>query len=379
MNEKEIKNLADCIEKGTNPVEVAGHGRGSTHKGYLTWLLNSGHWSNAPKAIELLVDSPSITCSQENDRYQEIALNWKSNFTGPFWCEYERRIGDRNSRVDLLLCTNNENDMDLPIELKVDDDLEYSQLEKYSSGREDELGLVFLLGSSSVRDDSYHNIGCWKWITVNEILAAWECLYDSMPPRGREWYNSLQNEALRLNCAFEIENYDRSICNNDNFEMWKYGFRGEKHLNFSKLSSVKNVLYNNRNKEVSEWELYDTRNNTVLNLKSKTYPWKNIPNLGENKYYWEFNDDKFVLKVEYEKERGDNGIREWIGRKQDSFKEGWSWPDGVTLLPPRRPKSNTKWHISVLRWELTFDSAKSVADQAIKIIESVSNSKVLDN
>ena len=59
MKEIEFKNLATCIEKGTNPVEVAGYGRESTHKGYLTWLLNSEHWNDARKAIDLLIDWPS--------------------------------------------------------------------------------------------------------------------------------------------------------------------------------------------------------------------------------------------------------------------------------------------------------------------------------
>ena len=69
-----------------------------------------------------------------------------------------------------------------------------------------------------------------------------------------------------------------------------------------------------------------------------------------------------------------------MGReKQDSLKQGWNWPDGVTLRPPRKPRSDAKRYVSVLRWNLTFDSAQSVADQAVKVIELLANSKILDN
>ena len=215
MNEREIKNLADCIEKGKNPVEVDGYGTELTHQWYLTWLLDSRHWRDARKAIDLLIDSPSsYKCPEDNKGYQEIAEKWKRNFPKEVWCNFEYPIGNKGE-VDLFLRSEDGTGLGLPIELKVDDKLQYNQLEKYSSGREDELGLVFLLGSSSVRDDSFHNIGCWKWITINDILTAWECLYGSMPQRGKMWYDSLKNEELRLNYAFEIENYDRSYCNLD--------------------------------------------------------------------------------------------------------------------------------------------------------------------
>ena len=381
MNEKEFKNLATCIENNDNPVEVDGYGPELTHQWYLTWLLDSRHWRDAREAIDLLIDSPSsYKCPEDNKLYQKIAGQWKRNFPQEFWCNFEYPIGNKGE-VDLFLRSEDGTGFGLPIELKVDDELQYNQLEKYSSGREDELGLVFLLGSSSVRDDSFHNIGCWKWITINDILTAWECLYGSMPQRGKMWYDSLKNEVLRLNYAFEIENYDISISGSKDPD-WrkKYGYRGDrikKHLYFSKLNSVKNVLYEKRNKGLMEWKLYDTRNNTVLNLNSEEYPWKNITNLGENKYYWEFNDEVLVLKVEFEKEYGDVGIREWIAKKQDRFKQGWNWPDDVEFTS-HKPRSDARDHVSVLRWKLPFDSAQSVADQAVKIIKLVDNSKILD-
>ena len=385
MKEREIKELATCIEKGANPVEVAEYGRESTHKGYLTWLLNSGRWGDkkdARKAIDLLVDSASIKWPKENDRYQESTENWKRNFPKNFWCQYERKIG-ANSKVDLLLCTNPGDNMNLPIELKTDTKLSKTQLNNYSSNRENELGLVFLLGSSAVRED-YQNDptevnGCFGILTVEDILSSWQNLYHSMPQPGKDWYDSLKNEAIRLNCAFEIENYDSSICDSNDFEWWKYGYRTPKHLYYSKLNSVRNVLHDNKNREVTEWRLYDTPGNTVLNLKNSNYSWKDIPNLGKNQYYWEFNDYIFTLKVIYEEEYGNEKIIEWVGKKQDSLKQGWNWPDGVTLRPPRKPRSDAKRYVSVLRWNLTFDSAQSVADQAVKVIELLANSKILDN
>lgn len=382
MNEQKIENLATCIENRTNPVEVVGYGSELTHQWYLTWLLDSCHWKDARKAIDMLIDWPSYKCPEDNDCYQEIAEQWKSHFSQEFWCNFEYPIG-RNGEVDLFLRSENENDFGLPIELKVDGKLDKYQLEKYSSDRKNELGLVFLLGSSSVRHDSFpdtnDDIGCWKWITINDILTVWECLYESMPKRGKVWYDSLQNEALRLNCAFEIEKYYRSIYDSEDADWWeKYGYRTKYHFYYSILNSVNEFLRDNINKEMTKWELYATRNNTVLNLKSEKYTWKNIQNHGNNKYYWEFNDDDFVLKVEFEEEFGDDKIREWIEKKQGCFELGWNWPDGVTLKTIRKPRKDAKSHVSVLRWNLTFDSAQSVAEQTVKIIELVDESKILD-
>ena len=386
MKEKEIKELATCIEKGTNPVEVAEYGRESTHKGYLTWLLNSGRWGNkkdARKAIDLLVGSASITWPKEDDRYREIAENWKTNFPETFWCHYERKIG-ANSKVDLLLCTNPEDNMNLPIELKTDTKLSKTQLNNYSSNRENELGLVFLLGSSAVRED-YQNDpteinGCFGILTVEDILSSWQNLYHSIPQPGRDWYDSLKNEVLRLNCAFEIENYDISISDSKDFEWWKYGYRSPKHLYYSKLNSVRKVLHDNKNNKLTKWILYDGGHNTVLNLRESKHSWKDIPNLGKSRYYWEFINEKLALKVEYTGEQSDDafrGTKSWISGKKDSLnKTEWSWPDGVT---PSRPRARAGTWISVFHWKLTFDSAELVANQAVKIIELVENSKILDN
>ena len=383
MKEKEFKKLATCIEKGTNPVEVAEYGRESTHKGYLTWLLNSNRWDEAGEAIDLLVDSASITWPKEDDRYREIAENWKKNFPEIFWCQYERKIG-ANSKVDLLLCTNPEHNMNLPIELKTDTELSKTQLNNYSSNRENDLGLVFLLGSSAVRNDdqkySTEVNGCFGILTVEDILSSWQKLYHSMPQPGKDWYDSLKNEAIRLNCAFEIENYDSSICDTSDFEWWKYGYRTPKHLYYSKLNSVRNVLRDSKNNELTKWILYDGGHNTVLNLRESKHSWKDISNLEKSRYYWEFINDKLALKVEYtgnQSEDAFRGTKSWISGKKDSLNQTeWSWPDGVI---PSRPRESEGTWISVFHWKLTFDSAESVADQAVKIIELVDKSKILAN
>lgn len=230
--------------------------------------------------------------------------------------------------MDLFLRSEKGNGLGLPIELKTDTKLRKTQLNDYSSNREDELGLVFLLGSTAVRDD-YHNEttninGCFGILTVEDILSSWKNLFHSMPQQGKNWYDSLRNEALRLNRAFEIEKYEISITGGKDAD-WrkKYGYRGnnyEKHLYFSKLNSVRKVLCD-KNNELTKWNLYDGGRNTVLNLKETKYSWKDVPNLGKNQYYWEFNDNDFTLKVRYEEKFGDNKIIEWIVKKQASLKQ----------------------------------------------------------
>ena len=200
-----------------------------------------------------------------------------------------------------------------------------------------------------------------------------------MPQRGKEWYDSLKNEALRLNCAFEIENYNSSISGSRDSDWRKrYGYRGNndnKHLYYSRLHSVKEIL--SANEKFGNLLLYDGGFNTVLNLKDEEYSWVRVPGREDN-YYWEFNDNKLVLKVEYAKEKGDDGIKAWIGEKKLLIEESSIvWPGDVTPHSP--PRRGGNWYISVFQWELTFDSAESVADQAVKIIELVANSKILDN
>ena len=273
-----LEEVACRLDAGSNPVEVAGYGRESTHKGYLTWLLNTSRWSEAKEGLCRLVEAADWPGSSSRRR---SATEWVRKFPEDFWSEYERRIGRK--KVDLMVTAGHDDSSQksLPIELKTDNVVAESQLSEMSINPEQDIGLVLLLGTSAVRDDSIpKERGCFAPVTVDRILTAWEGLEASLPPVGHHWLEALRYENLRLNNAFGLSSKQRET----------YGYRSEKHLFYALLNSVKEILNENNSKGC--WSLYDGGHNTVLNLK----PWKSVAD-GNACVYWEFNDNKLCLKV----------------------------------------------------------------------------------
>ena len=142
-----LSEIRNRIDKGCNPVEVAGYGREGTHKGYLTWLLNTWRWPGARDGLRRLVER----AQWPSDSRREHATQWVHSFPREFWCEYERRFG--SGKIDLLVQA--ENGANLPIELKTDSVADEDQLARMSSDPGNfPFGLILCLGSTAVRDDS---------------------------------------------------------------------------------------------------------------------------------------------------------------------------------------------------------------------------------
>ena len=348
MTELTLEKVARRLDEGSSPVEVAGYGRESTHKGYLTWLLNTWHWTEAKEGLCRLVEVAAWQggrCRSATARIRE--------FPDEFWCEYERRVGNR--KVDLVVRAGHyDRPHKLAIELKTDSVAGANQLKEMSVGLGEDVGLVLLLGSSAVRDDSIPKElakrGRFAPVTVDRILAAWEGLEASMPRVGSDWLEALGHENLRLNNAFDLTPEQRK-------KYWCYGYRSKKHLFYALLNTVRETL--NEHDSAGCWSLYDGGYNTVLNLE----PWKPVAD-GNASVYWEFNDDHLALKVE---QSGNDAItRKWVGEAQNRALN----LESSCKIQPRKARAGSKY-ISVMRWPLCFDTACSVAERSCEIINLV--------
>lgn len=350
MSELTLETVMDRLHKGCNPVEVAGYGRESTHKGYLTWLLNTGHWKNAPQALVRLVEA---ALSEWPDKHRASARRWIQRCPDSVYAVYEQRVG--KGTVDLLVRAGDGDDRDLlPIELKTDSTVGEDQLTKMSAEGSPPVGLVLLLGTSAIRDrilPSIEDRGCFAALTLEQIIDAWRDL--EMPRPGADWLEALQHEQTRHTRAFEVG------C--DESRWWAY--RSNKHVFYALLASVKHEL-RNRYRQFGSWKLYDGSFNTVLNLSGdRGWSWKRVAR-GNAKAFWEFNDKEFVLKVE---QCGDETTtRGWISEIQDKLVPG-NLPNGLVSRRPRAAPAGSTW-ISVWRWRSPFDSAESVAKRCIDII-----------
>ena len=348
MDELTFDEVISRLNMGCNPVEVAGYGRESTHKGYLTWLLNTSHW---PKAKEGLIRLVKIVGHNWPDGCDGKAVEWLRQCPNEFYCEYERRVGKR--KVDLLVKSKNCGHL-LPIELKTDGKVGKNQLSEMSVDPRLGIGLVLLLGSSAVRDDSLPEKaerGFFAPLTVDNILTAWEEMETDMPRVGRDWLEALQHEQLRLNNAFDLTSERRDA------------YRDRKHMFYALLNSVKKVL-NEEYPSIETWQLYDGGYNTVLNLES----WKEVAG-GNASAYWEFNDCELVLKVRRDGE--ERITRQWVEETQKNIRNlEFTAQDRGKKTQNQKARAGSTW-ISVWRWCLPFDTAHNVAERSVDIIRQV--------
>lgn len=325
MPELTMERLRRRIEEGSNPVEVAGYGRESTHKGYLSWLLNTRHWPQAKEALIRLVKAA------ERPDYRGVK-RWIEQCPDELWCEYERPMGKSRKRkkIDLLVRGKNGDDHDaLPIELKTDTVAGRNQLRDMSDGSDLDTGLILLLGSSAVRDPLIpKDAGIFLPLTTSNILDAWDKSELSLPQPGKDWLESLRHERLRLDCAFDLTREQRGA-------YWRYGYRSCRDLLYALLNSVRNVL-DQKYCYLGTWSLYDRPHNTVLNLNYGDW----TPVADNNvRAYWEFNDKSLVFRVRTSEQ--DKIAREWIDREREKIRKSeTSWP--VKYKFPRTARRNSE-------------------------------------
>ncbi|MXX06071.1 MAG: hypothetical protein F4Z71_04850 [Gammaproteobacteria bacterium] len=342
MNSLDAKILKQRLAQGCNPVDIAGYGRESTHKGYLTWILNSEHWHLAGTAVLRLLEVALKKKCEKQCKREELWLKLKPNEVRT---DYEKKIG--SGKVDLLVrAVGSETDC-LPIELKTDGKATKDQITKLSKKGAPEIGLILLLGTSAIRDDCMPNDkGNFVPLTISEILDAWSEF--DLPQAATDWLNALTHENFRLENAFSMRSE----------KLEEVGYRDSNHRYFALLHSVQEEL----NERRKEWRLYWGGYNPVLNWKIDG-KWLSVAK-GNAEVFWEFNNNKLVLKVW---RRGDESItKNWITDKQHKL-SGLKFPEKPKKF--RSARTGSTW-ISVMGWaDIPFDCARQVAEYALQIID----------
>ena len=376
----DAKTLRKRIAHGCNPVEIAGYGRESTHKGYLTWLLNTEHWCKAGDAVRSILEKAK---NKKEEGKQALIEDVIKNIPEKLETEYEKRCG--SGTVDLVVkSTCNGRPFKLPIELKTDGKEGKNQLGRLSDKAEPRIGLVFLLGTSAIRDDIENgDRGIFVPLTVCEILDAWGELKSPQP--GLDWMNSLRHEKYRLQHAFRIYNCAKE----EECKLTEVGYRDKRNKYFSLLNLVRKEMNPSDWKFCDDgpetesrqtdrcksshgnWDLYDggPQLGPVLNLKNNKN-WLPIAinhTLPDNntKIFWEFNCNFLVLKVQR------FGSKAWINslrEKLRAYKNEYLNHADTLDIPRRSPRKNSQY-ITVGSWRISFCSAKDVANRACKIIE----------
>jgi len=200
-----------------NPVNIAGYGRESTHKGYLSWILSTYRNKLAVELIRAL--------SHELPK----KANWGTLEYAD--CEYEQCIGAHRVDLQIKLCKDefSPHSRLLPIELKTDSgpsgEGQFSDMTAYVDSHTEYLGCwVICLGSSSVQN---HSWGEFHMITPEKILISWEPYYHTGPKYLRDWMDMVALEVARQRLAVEI--YREYTIDHDHNCVWKYGLRNEKN------------------------------------------------------------------------------------------------------------------------------------------------------
>ena len=360
MANLDFQTLQRRLHEGKNPVELAGYGRESTHKGYLTWMLDTGRWRQAREAIQRLVH---VAWTRKH-RPRTLTADggpqawWEApeppTVPASFWTEFERPLGKR--KVDLMIMTNDGGTKKVwgALELKTDSPPGKNQFVKMSKCLEGKPALVINLGSMSVRDDGSHTGGYADFAVIRprDILEAWTPL--DKPTPVAQWLEALAHEVWRLENAFHLTRAERK-------SWWIWGYRSPKHLHYALLQAVRENLHR-RHPDIGTWQLFDGGHNTVLNLQRCPYSWialKDHPGLTA---YWEFNDRRLMLKVK--REEDPTKTRAWIRTWQNTAKrQPCRWP----MELPGALRASATW-ISVMTWEVPDDSPDEMADAAVAVI-----------
>jgi hypothetical protein len=347
MDFHKIECLED-LEKAVNlpnPVNIAGYGKESTHKGYLSWILDSKRWEMAERAFISLC-SAAVSQNNSKDELPKEAKDLEILFEMPL----------NKRKVDLLIRFTSEGiKMAVPIELKTDSGPsgekqleELSKPERFDTAQIP-LRIVLLLGSSCVQ--SIENYGRFFPLRPKQIIMAINHFQGYYPEFCKDWIQSIQMEIDRFN--FVMNAYKSNL--KDKYKI--YGYRSPSHLMFYVLDHIRRYLINAD--PGCTWKLYPSQHNTVLNL-SVEGSWIKLKDDINAQAYFEFNDDRFVLKL-WKKGSNDNNLRELIRDIQQAVKND---PLGSQTKVKLSGDS-----VSLCSWPMNFEHLEKCTEQVLKIVK----------
>jgi hypothetical protein len=291
-------------------------------------------------------------------------------------CKWEQKFG-KGREIDLLVknvkCKDDE--PILPVELKTDSGSKNKEQFRAFCNHAETYHLpvlILALGSSSVQslvDEEDEELRSRiAIIRPRDIIEVWNDFKDDPRAYMRDWLKAVELEDMRR----ELVMYLRKKHDGESDWWWQYGYRSFKCMAYYLLDKLRDIL---REKGIgNQWKIFDGGYNSVMSIDWGDRNWQSVQDLEDLKWYFEFNDEKLVLKVQREKAEPED-TRKWI-KSAHKILENVS---GSDLPMPEKPKvSNCKgiW-LSVMRWSLDWPNPEHVTDQVNKVMETFGRDGVL--
>ncbi|PEA92454.1 hypothetical protein CON66_29705 [Bacillus cereus] len=337
-----------------NFVDIVGYQFEKVHTGVIKWLLDSSNTK-----IKLIEKFKAIRNIYE---LCNIPLPFECSNISAIECKTEYPIG-KGKRVDLvidILLTNGEI-MHIVIEMKVDTIAKEDQLLATYNGfseKENTIYLLFLFGSSQICQIPKYEL--FNTFRLNEILLAFNNI-DCNHYIYTDWLQSLQAELIR---SQTIKDELANLTYITDKDFWRdKGYR----THFTAFYYLYNQLKSNSKKEV-DWNIYSGNNNPIMNWEpgwlSKTISNKTI------KFYWEFNYEDLILKVQLPKE-GYLSSQELQQLKDNIISIASKIPQiqGNKVRMQSKPKT----YNSLYKWKFNFlkDNFESIMESSEFIINNI--------
>lgn len=358
------KTLNDLkrAHESCNPVVIAGYSRESTHKGYLSWMLDSRR--NKVNAMDITRKLLSAA---------EIDIDFKSVHVAP-----EAKTKTCNSKIDLVLrldpSAKGECSEEIPVELKVESGPSGN---KQLQNLNNQPSIVLLLGSSSTRDFDWERYSNIKVVRHSQLLELWKTFCNAGPLFLCHWLESVAMEVARKRLAHEL--YQRIIekptprgqATLD--ELHSYGFCSDKHLWYYIYDAFRNVQ-----EPFKKWQIADGSYNPVLSGPSKSLP---LETGVQEAYKWYFEFNYGVLRLKLSKPEGDpytlEKLKDWRKRLVEQAND-----PSNEKLPAAKPSSYNKWSkkwLTMVKWDLRNPSMdfERTAETTSNIIDRYQQSRMM--
>jgi len=355
-----------------NPVVIAGYGRESTHKGYLSWIFDGSRNPLATEALGRLIKQ--VSARGFLDKVPSVSS------LSSVSCRYEEPYG---GKVDLLVRAKvgGGHELQVPIELKTDSDLYEDQFKKMSDhakGEKNEkthvICCAFLLGTSALklpledrrnRKEEAEELHDFVPITPTDLVNAWEDLMHERKCPGylKDWLEAVGSEKGRHEMAFQLcnENWDPGVFWEQ--EQWRiYGYRGYNSMMQCALNGIRQRLL--AVSVIDYGRIYLAQHNAVLSLEFGD-PVKKWYKTGVADLWWfiEFNNEKLVLKTGREASVSVEQVEKWCEKV---------WQDRLVGTNANRAKKRAgKTWRSIAQWACDFRKPDDVLETVRKVARAM--------
>ncbi len=366
-----------------NPVNIAGYGQESTHKGYLSWILDS---DRNPKAIELATFL-----------LQKAAGNWRVPFLGSagnplniqrVWVTTETQLGKKFIDIMIHLDAKGEEFTNYALGVVIKTDSGPSSPEQFDSmyaELEDNpqcLGAIVLqLGTSCLfRGDLV--FGFFEPVSFVDIYKMWneqvfagtQLSLDSQSKKSLgtprfliDWMEAIGMEIARKNLSHEAYLESQAVTS---FSHADLGYRLARHPIMYAYPIIQSALESNRNNWY--WITENSTKNSALGCGFKGIghfvPVSDVQGIS---WFYEFNDDCFHLKIKNESQ-DDERLRTWI----NSTKQKITAIDLPPMLKFAKTRVKLGRWMTVAKWIVDWKDIHKAAKDLVILTERLESNIV---